>query len=698
EKTPTTSVIVPPSNKSPQVDLSPNVELPINTIIMITIISTDDKLNAKGVTVGVIACVQPTTASSNTIVSTSPLTSPFSSSEHSTKPGAALFTTVTPTLTTSIQCIYSDWTDWTSCTVTCGEGQQARARNIIAGFCAEPLSETRSCKMEPCPCIFTRDIYVSTFQELPPLDNFVGWIEKDDQTGYTNLTEAVHIGDHLDNNTIIHSYNCNEFICKESSLVSLPDTNCNKDCQFEPWSSWTSCSLTCGGDGIQTRSRGKIPAVGDGNDCVGPETESQPCTTPPCIGACLTTDWTDFTPCSKSCGLGSQKRTRNFISQQPNCTDSLLEVRDCNIDCCPVDGSWSPWSQWSNCTADCNGGERTRTRQCNQPASECNGAPCEEPSTQSESCNTQSCTGDTCTDGKVLSNCSNSCDTSCSTLTCNGQCSEPELCQIGCVCANGTVMDANGDCVVPSTCQCTHEDRILLPGQTITVPDKCQECTCQNGCVTCKTVPCIEQCTYSDWSPFGECSAPCNGIQSRYQTLQGPNCDRNDTRIESRPCSTATTSYEKGCSTCTCLNTTEEKCVTNCAITNETCSQIEDPLFTYNYAPSTDGSCCGSCVKVPKPEICSVHQLPAEFVTIDNCISTEKISQQQCLGGCISYSMSGFNSPRSNCRCCSPATTSTIQVKMTCTDSNGDTTIMSKPYENILTCSCSACENTIGGE
>ncbi|CAF3463459.1 unnamed protein product, partial [Rotaria sp. Silwood2] len=40
EKTPTTSVIVPPSNKSPQVDLSPNVELPINTIIMITIIST----------------------------------------------------------------------------------------------------------------------------------------------------------------------------------------------------------------------------------------------------------------------------------------------------------------------------------------------------------------------------------------------------------------------------------------------------------------------------------------------------------------------------------------------------------------------------------------------------------------------------------------------------------------------------------
>jgi len=67
------------------------------------------------------------------------------------------------------------------------------------------------------------------------------------------------------------------------------------------------------------------------------------------------------------------------------------------------------------------------------------------------------------------------------------------------------------------------------------------------------------------------------------------------------------------------------------------------------------------------------------------------IPQQECLGGCISYSMSGFNSPQNNCRCCSPAQTSTIQVQMNCTDSTGDITIISKPYETILSCSCSAC-------
>jgi hypothetical protein len=139
-----------------------------------------------------------------------------------------------------------------------------------------------------------------------------------------------------------------------------------------------------------------------------------------------------------------------------------------------VNGSWSPWSNWNNCTADCNGGQRTRTRLCNQPTPQCKGAPCNGSSSQSESCNTQPCGGTTCTDGKVLSNCSNSCNTSCSTLTCNGQCSEPDLCQVGCVCANGTIMDSNGNCVTASTCQCTYEGQTLLQGQTITVTEKCK--------------------------------------------------------------------------------------------------------------------------------------------------------------------------------------------------------------------------------
>lgn len=99
-----------------------------------------------------------------------------------------------------------------------------------------------------------------------------------------------------------------------------------------------------------------------------------------------------------------------------------------------------------------------------------------------------------------------------------------------------------------------------------------------------------------------------------------------------------------------------------------------------------------------EPEICSVVHLAAEFVTIDNCTSTHLIPQQQCLGGCISYAMSGLNYARNNCRCCSPATTSTVDIEMNCVDANGVSTIVSKPYMNILSCSCTACESTAGNQ
>ena len=97
--------------------------------------------------------------------STTVTTSPIPSTE------APTATTITPVSTTSVQCILSDWTNWTPCTVTCGQGTQQRFRNIEAGSCTDPLSETRYCQMEPCPCIFTPEIYRSTFQKEPPADS-----------------------------------------------------------------------------------------------------------------------------------------------------------------------------------------------------------------------------------------------------------------------------------------------------------------------------------------------------------------------------------------------------------------------------------------------------------------------------------------------------------------------------------------------
>ena len=59
----------------------------------------------------------------------------------------------------------------------------------------------------------------------------------------------------------------------------------------------------------------------------------------------------------------------------------------------PVDGGWSEFGDWSECSAICGGGTQTRTRECNKPAPEHGGADSEGEDSESQACNTQECPG-----------------------------------------------------------------------------------------------------------------------------------------------------------------------------------------------------------------------------------------------------------------------------------------------------------------
>ncbi len=57
----------------------------------------------------------------------------------------------------------------------------------------------------------------------------------------------------------------------------------------------------------------------------------------------------------------------------------------------PSDGDWSSWSNFSDCTVTCGGGNQTQTRQCDSPAPSNGGANCTGPDTNTTSCNNQEC-------------------------------------------------------------------------------------------------------------------------------------------------------------------------------------------------------------------------------------------------------------------------------------------------------------------
>ncbi|XP_050391272.1 netrin receptor UNC5C isoform X2 [Patella vulgata] len=79
--------------------------------------------------------------------------------------------------------------------------------------------------------------------------------------------------------------------------------------------------------------------------------------------------WSQWTECSAKCGKGTQRRTRTCTDPAPlnggaSCAGEAVNRIACTS-ICPVDGLWSPWSSWSTCSPDCI---HHRRRSCDNPA------------------------------------------------------------------------------------------------------------------------------------------------------------------------------------------------------------------------------------------------------------------------------------------------------------------------------------------
>ncbi|XP_012272459.1 netrin receptor UNC5C [Orussus abietinus] len=103
--------------------------------------------------------------------------------------------------------------------------------------------------------------------------------------------------------------------------------------------------------------------------------------------------WSGWSECSVRCGRGLQKRTRTCSNPTPvnggqTCPGSPVQRTECDISCPAVDGRWSSWSPWSACGPNCS---RTRRRFCNDPPPSNGGRSC-----QGKDFVIESCTADRC--------------------------------------------------------------------------------------------------------------------------------------------------------------------------------------------------------------------------------------------------------------------------------------------------------------
>ncbi|CAH1263786.1 HMCN1 [Branchiostoma lanceolatum] len=368
------------------------------------------------------------------------------------------------------------------------------------------------------------------------------------------------------------SRSCNEQLCTGGNETVAPG--------WSSWSAWSVCTASCDG-GQKTRSRAcTSPAPRDGEDFCEGGTEggvemavcnTQQCPCPACVcefdpaaefgdssvtgsltdgtvvsagqdvpsgsslavqcNLCVCQDgmftcthdlckvdggvseWSGWSNCSLPCGgLGNRTRTRDCSNPAPenggqDCTAPLTETVYCQTPACPVAGSWSDWSSWGSCSATCGGGSRQRLRACTNPAPMYGGADCPGVSTQTQECNLHECDAG-CSGGKQYTTLCSPCPHTCAEQAGTAECVELETCEPGCRCPQGLYEQA-GQCVSPEACRCEDNTGAMVePGQVVT--HNCSICVCLNGMLNCTDDPsCFVAPGWSAWEVWTPCSKSC---------------------------------------------------------------------------------------------------------------------------------------------------------------------------------------------
>lgn len=401
-------------------------------------------------------------------------------------------------------CEVSDWSAWSQCSTECGTGTQSRIRSIIKpqianGRKCPPLLETQNCNTQECP----GDCKVGPWSQ------------------WSDCSKPCGSGLAARSRNIITPATPGGFPCpstEDHKQCNLEE--CPVDCEVSEWSNWSECSQPCGG-GYHIRTRSVLQYPNSTGKSCPPLFESQDCNSQSCTpDDCMTSEWSPWSDCVK-CGDEMKHHSRTIISQgsKNNCPP-LSEVEPCDNTGCPVDCKVSDFSDWSECSAVCGGGQQHQDRFITQ-APRNNGHECP-PLRNERDCNSQACPidcqlGEWSPFGKCNKDCGGGvsirtreilvppqnggfpCGSTQDIQPCNTQ-----NCPVDC-----EVSDWGGwsDCDKPcGTGQRTRDRHIIMEPH-----DGGKECPSLQDVGTCNEFNCPIDCQVSDWKSWSDCTRECGG-------------------------------------------------------------------------------------------------------------------------------------------------------------------------------------------
>ena len=251
------------------------------------------------------------------------------------------------------------WSRWSSCSVTCGTGEQKRTRIAGGPKCPVFSLETKTCSKPDC-CVNCK------------MSNWGKWAASSLTCGSAHKQRS---------RSILIKPNACGAQCKERVQLKRVELGCcPTDCTVYSWQAWGSCSEACG-PGQQKRCRSVRAYPGCGGQVCPSLEGARPCKLRMCDCNATISAWGAWTKCAAKPGNWGQKsRTRTITggnSKDKNvvCPHKKEDAK-CWIPLPPKDCVMNPWTKWSACSSCGKSGTQNRTRTIKADAAY-GGKPCE---------------------------------------------------------------------------------------------------------------------------------------------------------------------------------------------------------------------------------------------------------------------------------------------------------------------------------